>query len=216
MRIGVLGTGMVGRAIADRLLALGHEVRMGSRSASSEALAAWLGTAAEGAKGGSFAEAAAGSELIFNCTNGGASEAALAEAGAENLADKTLVDVANPLDLSDREDPKLLFCNDTSLGERIQAAFPQARVVKTLNTVSAAVMAEPSRVRGDHVVLVCGEDPAAKAQVSALLEAIGWAPEAIVDLGGIAAARAPEMYLVLWLRLWGRLDSLDFNIAIAR
>lgn len=216
MRVGVLGTGVVGRSIANKLLGLGHQVTMGSRSAAGEALGEWLAEAGEGARGGSFAEAAADSELIFNCTAGTASLAALGAAGAENLEGKTLVDVSNPLDFSQGMPPTLAVCNDDSLGEQIQAAFPGARVVKALNTVTSAVMVEPTRVRGDHSIFVCGEDAAAKAQVSALLEAFGWPPDAIVDLGEIGAARGTEMYLPLWLRLYGALGSADFNISIAR
>jgi len=216
MRVGVLGTGVVGRSIANKLLELGHQVTMGSRSASGEALGEWLAEAGEGARGGSFAEAAADSELIFNCTAGTASLAALGAAGAENLEGKTLVDVSNPLDFSQGMPPTLAVCNDDSLGEQIQAAFPQARVVKALNTVTSAVMVEPTRVRGDHSIFVCGEDAAAKAQVSALLEAFGWLPDAIVDLGEIGAARGTEMYLPLWLRLYGHFGDADFNISLAR
>jgi predicted dinucleotide-binding enzyme len=216
MRVGVLGTGAVGRAIATKLLGLGHEVRMGSRSADGEALNEWVAGAGEGASGGTFAEAAAGAELVFNCTSGSASLAALEAAGAESLAGKTLVDVANPLDFSQGMPPTLSVCNDDSLGERIQAAFPEARVVKALNTVNCEVMVDPGRVRGGHSIFVCGEDAAAKAQVGALLEAIGWPSESIVDLGPITAARATEMYLPLWLRLYGVLGTPDFNISIAR
>jgi 8-hydroxy-5-deazaflavin:NADPH oxidoreductase len=216
MRIGVLGTGAVGCAIATRMLQLGHEVTMGSRSAESEALVAWTGAAGGDAKGGTFADAAAAGELLFNCTAGIASLDALASAGADNLAGKTLVDVAVPLDFSQGVPPRLAFCNDESLGERIQAAFPETRVVKALNTVNSAVMVDPGRVRGDHSIFVCGDDAAAKAQVSALLEAIGWTAESIVDLGGVEAARGTEMYLPLWLRLYGHFGDADFNIALAR
>lgn len=216
MRVAVLGTGAVGRTIADKLLQLGHEVTMGSRSADGEGLGEWLAEAGEDAKGGSFADAAASAELIFNCTAGTASLAALGAAGAENLEGKTLVDVSNPLDFSNGMPPTLAVCNDDSIGEQIQAAFPEARVVKALNTVNSSVMVDPMRVRGDHSIFVCGEDAAAKAQVSALLEAFGWLPDAIVDLGGIDAARGTEMYLPLWLRLYGALGTADFNIAIAR
>jgi predicted dinucleotide-binding enzyme len=216
MRIGVLGTGVVGSAIATRLLQLGHTVTMGSRSADGEALAAWVGGAGEGAAGGTFAEAAAGAELVFNCTAGTASLAALDAAGADNLAGKTLVDVANPLDFSAGMPPTLSVCNDDSLAEQIQEAFPETRVVKALNTVTGAVMVDPGRIRGEHSVFVCGNDEAAKAQVKALLEAIGWSAESILDLGEIAAARGAEMYLPLWLGLYGALGTPDFNISISR
>ncbi len=216
MRVAVLGTGSVGRAIATRLLQLGHEVTMGSRSADGEALGEWLAAAGDDAKGGTFAEAAAASELVFNCTAGTASLGVLEAAGAENLAGKTLVDVANPLDFSAGFPPTLSVCNDDSLAEQIQAAFPETRVVKSLNTVNNTVMVDPGRVRGDHAIFVCGDDEAAKAQVRALLEAFGWAPESIVDLGDLSGARATEMYVALWVRLYGTLETADFNIAIAR
>lgn len=216
MRVAVLGTGTVGRTIAGKLLELGHEVTMGSRSAGGEALAEWLTEAGEGAKGGTFAEAAAASELVFNCTAGVGALAALGAAGAENLEGKTLVDVSNPLDFSQGMPPTLAVCNDDSLGERIQAAFPEARVVKALNTVTSAVMVDPGRLHGEHSILVCGNDEAAKAQVRALLEAFGWPADSIVDLGEIGAARGTEMYLALWLRLYGALGTADFNISIAR
>lgn len=216
MRIAVLGTGGVGRAIGGKLDELGHEVTMGSRAADNEALAEWVAGAGEAARGGTFAEAAAASELVFNCTAGTASLAALEAAGGENLAGKTLVDVANPLDFSGGFPPRLSVCNDDSLGEQIQAAHPEARVVKALNTVTSQVMVDPGRLRGDHSIFVCGDDEAAKAQVSALLEAFGWPQDAIVDLGEISAARGTEMYLALWIRLRGKLDTADFNIAIAR
>jgi len=214
MKIAVLGTGSVGRTIATKLLELGHGVTMGSRSAESEDLREWLDEAGEGAGGGTFAEVASSAELIFNCTAGTASLEALAAAGTENLAGKVLVDVANPLDFSAGMPPMLSVCNDDSLGERIQAAFPEARVVKALNTINAQVMTDPGRLPGAHNVFVCGNDEAAKATVRDLLESLGWPPESIVDLGGIEAARGTEMYLPLWLRLMGALGSADFNIQI--
>lgn len=214
MKVGVLGTGSVGRAIAGKLLALGHEVTMGSRWAESEALLEWLDEADETAHGGTFAEAAAAGELLFNCTAGEASLEALAAAGAENLAGKVLVDVSNPLDFSRGMPPTLTVCNDDSLGERIQAAFPEAKVVKALNTVNNQVMVDPGRLPGAHNVFVCGEDGGAKATVTALLTEFGWPQGSVVDLGGIAAARGTEMYLPLWLRLMGTLETADFNIQV--
>ena len=216
MRVGVLGTGMVGRSIGSKLAALGHEVRMGSRSAGNEGAVAWADAVGDAASEGSFADAAGFAELVFNCTAGTGSLDALAAAGEENLHRKVLVDVANPLDFSGGMPPTLSICNDDSLGERIQATFPEARVVKALNTVNSAVMVEPARVGGDHVVFVCGEDAGAKGEVEELLGSFGWPAERIVDLGGIAAARGTEMYLPLWLTLYGKLGSGDFNIALER
>ena len=215
MRIAVLGTGVVGRTIGSKLVEIGHEVRMGSRRAGNDAAVAWAEEA--GAAGeGSFGDAAGFGEIVFNCTAGGSSLDALAAAGEANLAGKVLIDVANPLDFSAGMPPTLSICNHDSLGERIQATFPEARVVKALNTVNSAVMVEPARVGGDHVVFVCGEDAGAKGEVEELLGSFGWPAERIVDLGGIAAARGTEMYLPLWLTLYGKLGSGDFNIALER
>ena len=215
MRIAVLGTGVVGRTIGSKLVEIGHEVRMGSRRAGNDAAVAWAEEA--GAAGeGSFGDAAGFGEIVFNCTAGGSSLDALAAAGEANLAGKVLIDVANPLDFSAGMPPTLSICNHDSLGERIQATFPEARVVKALNTVNNAVMVEPARVGGDHVVFVCGGDAGAKGEVEELLGSFGWPAERIVDLGGIAAARGTEMYLPLWLTLYGKLGSGDFNIALER
>jgi len=216
MRIAVLGTGVVGRTIGSKLVDLGHEVRMGSRRAGNEAAVAWVEEAGELAGEGSFGDAAGFGEIVFNCTAGGSSLDALAAAGEANLTGKVLIDVANALDFSAGMPPTLSICNDDSLGERIQATFPEARVVKALNTVNSAVMIEPGRVGGDHVVFVCGEDAGAKEEVEELLGGFGWPAERIVDLGGIAAARGTEMYLPLWLTLYGKLGSGDFNIALER
>ncbi|MGZ5336428.1 MAG: NADPH-dependent F420 reductase [Solirubrobacterales bacterium] len=216
MEIGVLGTGMVGQAIATKLVELGHEVTMGSRQAGNENAVAWAKEAGEAAAEGSFADAAGHGELVVNCTAGVASLEALDAAGKENLSGKTLIDVANPLDASQGFPPTLAFCNDDSLGERIQAAFPGARVVKTLNTMNCQVMVEPTRVPGEHAVFMSGEDEDAKHGVSELLGSFGWPGKRIVDLGGIRTARGTEMYLPLWLNLYGQLETGDFNIAVLR
>jgi predicted dinucleotide-binding enzyme len=135
--------------------------------------------------------------------------------GADNLAGKVLIDVSNPLDFSGGMPPTLSVCNDDSLGERIQAAFPEAKVVKSLNTMNNQVMTEPGRLPDAHNVFVCGEDEEAKATVTELLIEFGWPRASIIDLGGIEAARGTEMYLPLWLRLMGALGTADFNIQIS-
>jgi predicted dinucleotide-binding enzyme len=216
MKIGVLGTGMVGNAVAGKLVELGHEVRMGSREAGNEKARAWADAAGERASEGTFADAAAHGELVVNCTAGEHSLEALEQAGTDNLAGKVLLDVANPLDFSGGMPPTLGVANTDSLGERIQRAFPEARVVKSLNTMNCQVMVEPTRVPGEHDVFVCGDDERAKSDVAALLRSFGWASERIVDLGGIRSARGMEMYLPLWLSLYGTLGSGDFNIAVIR
>ena len=172
--------------------------------------------AGKGASEGTFADAAQFGELVVNCTAGVASVDVLTAAGAENLAGKVLVDIANPLDFSQGMPPALAICNDDSLGERIQATFPEARVVKTLNTMNCQVMVDPARVPGEHGVLVSGDDDSAKREVTALLGGFGWPEERIIDLGGISTARGTEMYLPLWLSLYGQLQTGDFNIGVVR
>jgi 8-hydroxy-5-deazaflavin:NADPH oxidoreductase len=216
MRIGVLGTGMVGQAIGSRLVALGHEVQMGSREAGNENARAWVERAGHGASEGSFEDAAAFGEMAFNCNAGAHSLAALEQAGRDNLAGKVLVDVANVLDSSEGAPPTVGVGTNDSLGEQIQRAFPDTKVVKSLNTMNCEVMVDPSRVPGDHSVFVCGDDVDAKDQVKALLESFGWPSGRILDLGGIRSARGAELYVALWLALWGAVGTGDFNIAVVR
>jgi len=214
MRVAVLGTGIVGRTLASALLSNGHEVRLGSRTAGNEAAVAWAEQIGGPASEGSFADAAGFGEIVINATAGGASLEALEMAGAEQLAGKVLLDVANPLDTSRGMPPTLTVCNDDSLGEQIQRALPDVRVVKTLNTVTAAVMVDPTLVEGAHSVFVAGDDASAKAQATELLQEFGWPAGSIVDLGDIAAARGMEMYLALWLRLWGAAGTPVLNVEV--
>ena len=189
---------------------------MGSRQAGNEKAVAWAEAAGEKAGEGSFADAAAHGELLFNCTSGIASVEALTSAGAQNLEGKVLVDVANAFDYATGMPPGLFVCNDDSLGERIQATFGGARVVKALNTMNCEVMVDPGRVPGEHVVVIAGNDEGAKGTVTELLSEFGWPGSRVVDLGDITAARGTEMYMALWIRLWGKLGSGDFNIALNR
>ena len=216
MRIGVLGTGMVGETLATKLVQLGHDVVMGSRTAGNEKAVAWSERFPERAAEGTFADAATHGDLVINATSGVVSLVALRTAGQQNLDGKTLLDVANPLDYSAGFPPRLAVVNDDSLGEQIQREFPAARVVKALNTMNCQVMVDPSRVPGEHDVLMAGDDAAAKDEVAQLLESFGWSAAAIIDLGGIGAARGLEAYLPLWLALMGSLGTGDFNIHVAR
>jgi hypothetical protein len=210
---GVLGTGMVGRAIASKLAELGHEVMMGSRQAGNEKAVAWAEGAGALANQGSFADAAGFGEVLVIATAGEASIEALQAAGVENLAGKVLIDVGNALDHS-QTPPAIMASTQGSLGERIQGAFPDSRVVKTLNTVNAEVMVEPSLVPGAHTMFVCGDDEAAKTEVSELLQSFGWPAEDVIDLGDISSARGMEMYVGLWLRVWQATGTLRFNIKL--
>ena len=212
MRFGVLGTGTVGQTLATKLADLGHEVTMGSRQAGNEKAVEWAQRA--GGSEGSFADAAAAAEMVVNATAGAASLEALRAAGAENLEGKVLMDVSNPLDFSQGMPPRLTVANDDSLGEQIQREFPGARVVKSLNTVNADVMVQPRIVAGSHNIFMAGDDDAAKAQVGELLQSFGWGADDILDLGDITAARGLEMYLPLWLRLYGAKGTGHLNVKV--
>ncbi|MCZ2402765.1 NAD(P)-binding domain-containing protein [Paenarthrobacter sp. Z7-10] len=216
MKIAILGTGRVGQTLAGKFVQLGHEVTMGSRDAANPKAVQWAASAGGSARADSFSGAAQGAEVILNATAGTASLQALQSAGSANLDGKVLIDVANPLDFSAGFPPSLSVVNTDSLAETIQRVFPAARVVKTLNTMTADLMVNPQLVAGgDHDVFVAGDDGDAKAVVVGLLGELGWEAGHIRDLGGLDAARALEMYLPLWLRLMMTFDqSGRFNIRI--
>ncbi|MFK0238796.1 NADPH-dependent F420 reductase [Streptomyces vinaceus] len=217
MRYAVLGTGIVGRTVAARLVSLGHEVVIGTRdpgatSARTE-YAEWQEAHPQVALT-PFADAARHGEVLVNATGGQVSVAALTEADAEHLDGKVLIDIANPLDFSRGFPPTLDPVDDDSLGELIQRTFPGLRVVKTLNTMNCRVMVEPARVAGEHSVFLSGEDADAKKSVRELLYSFGWPEASVLDLGGIESARGTEMLLPIWLRLMGTLGHTDFNFHI--
>ena len=215
MKIGVLGTGMVGNAIATKLVALGHDVKMGARSATNEKATAWAKDKGLHGSHGAFADAALHGQIVFNCTAGAISLDVVKAAGIVNLRDKVLIDVSNPLDFSRGFPPSSIFRGEDSTGEQLQRHLPGTSVVKTLNTVNCKVMVEPSRVPGDHDVFVAGDDAASKARVSEILTGwFGW--KTVVDLGGINAARGLEAYGVAWVHLFRELKTADFNIKIVR
>ena len=212
MKYGVLGSGMVGQAISARLVELGQDVMVGTRDITK--LTEWH-AANPGIKIGSFEQAAAHGELLFNATSGGGSINALTMAGESNLNGKILIDIANPLDFSQGFPPSLTISNTDSLGEQIQKTFPALKVVKTLNTMTARIMVYPREVAdGDHQIFVSGNDAQAKAQVIELLQSFGWS--SILDLGNITTARGTEMYLALWVRMYGAMQNGMFNIKIAK
>ncbi|TLM74985.1 NADPH-dependent F420 reductase [Pseudarthrobacter sp. NamB4] len=226
MKIAVLGTGTVGRALAEAFSALEHEVVMGTRDPEGTA-----GRTGPDMMGGppfkewhaahrrvqleTYAGAAGAGEMVVNATKGAGSLDALGAAGAARLAGKVLMDVSNPLDFSQGMPPVLNPVNTDSLAERIQRAFPGAMVVKTLNTMNAGLMVNPRNIAGgDHSVFVSGDDEAAKATVTELLQALGHRD--VIDLGDITSARGAEMLLPLWLRLYAALGTPDFNIKVVR
>ena len=225
MDIAVLGTGMVGRAIADRLDELGHAVTVGTRDPEATVsrtepdgmgnppFFAWHadhpGVALE-----TYERAASGAELVFLATSGSAALEVLGSAGAGSLAGKPVVDLTNPLDFSDGFPPTLFVKDSDSLGEQLQRAFPDALVVKTLNTLTASLMVRPGTLPESTSIFVSGDDEGAKATVTALLESFGHTD--VIDLGGIETARGPEMFLPVWLRLMAVLGTGEFNVKVVR
>ncbi len=225
MKIAVIGTGMVGRTLAARLGELGHDVTIGTRdpettlartepdATGTPGFGAWAGQN-PGIRVATFGEAARDAELLVNATNGGVSIDALRRAGAGERTGTIILDIANPLDFSAGMPPTLFVKDTYSLGEQLQDAFPDARVVKSLNTLNAALMADPGRLPESSTVFVSGNDADAKQVVTGLLEQFGHAD--IIDLGDLSTARGTEMLLPVWLRLWGALGSPDFNFKIVR
>jgi predicted dinucleotide-binding enzyme len=219
MRIGILGTGSVGRTLAGKLSELGNTVSIGTRNIESTldkaAFLEWHKNFPSVSLR-TFSAAASSSQFIFNCTNGMSSIEALTLAGAENLKGKILIDVSNPLDFSKGMPPTLSVVNDDSLGEQIQRTFPEVKVVKALNTLTASLMVNPLKLTGDHNLFVCGDDANAKSRVIEIFNSFGWRGSQIIDLGDISNARGTEMVLPLWIRLWGSLGTPEFNFHIQR
>ena len=136
-------------------------------------------------------------------------------AGADKVGTKTLIDTANILDFSKGMPPRALASQDNCLAEEIQLVFPNLKVVKCFNTVTAPLMTNPKALAGgDHTIFVSGNDSAAKAEVSELLRSFGWSD--ILDLGDVSTARGPEMYMAMWLRLWGATGSGTVNVKVVR
>lgn len=226
-KIAVFGTGVVGQTLASRLSGLGHPVVVGTRD-----VAATLARSEKDNYGNppfrdwaaqhpqittaTFAEAAAFGEMIVNCTVGNGSLDALRAAGADALNGKIMIDIANPLDFSQGFPPFLTIANTSSLAEVLQEAFPELRIVKTLNTMNAWVMVKPELVPGDHTVFMSGNDAEAKNEVGEILKSFGWQPKNIIDLGDITTARGTEMLLPIWVRLYGALQTPMFNFHIAK
>jgi predicted dinucleotide-binding enzyme len=225
MKTGILGSGTVGRTLAAGCVRQGHQVMIGTRDPAAllartvdsprggKSFAQWHGENPQVSLG-TFAEAAAHGEILVNATAGSGSLAALKLAGESNMAGKLMLDVSNPLDFSRGFPPSLTVVNTDSLGEQIQKAFPRTKVVKTLNTVTAALMVDPGQLAGgEHAIFVCGNDAEAKKQATEILARwFGW--KQVIDLGDITNARGTEMYLPLWVRLYGALGSPVFNVRI--
>ena len=223
MKIGIIGSGIVAQTLGTKLVQLGHDVALGTRDPGKlddkkgfgGSLGEWLAKASGKAKVVSFRDAAAHGELLINATHGQNSVDALKLAGDDALGTKVLIDVSNELDASKGMPPRVGASQDSCLAERIQAAFPKLRVVKSLNTINCNVMVDPKAVAGgDHTVFVSGNDAPAKAAVGELLKSFGW--KDILDLGDVSSARGPEMYMAMWLRLWGATKTGMLNVKVVR
>ena len=227
MKIIVLGTGMVGQVIANKLGTEGHQVFMGTRDAKKTiknttpnqmtgiSFADWYKNNQK-VQVKDFSDLPSDSELVINATSGAGSLAALQLVGKNKLKDKIILDIANPLDFSKGMPPSLTICNTDSLGEQIQREFPESKVVKSLNTMNAYLMMNPSLISGDHSVFLSGNDSRAKETVKNLLSSLGWKPQNIIDLGDITTARGTEMLLPVWVRLYSALGTPEFNFNIVR
>jgi hypothetical protein len=223
MKIGIIGSGVVGQTLGAKLIGLGHDLILGTRDPSKlddkkmfgATLRDWKSQTEGRAQIATFKEAAAHGELLINATSGLVSLEALKLAAADKVGSKVLIDVANELDHSKGMPPAVLASQERCLAEKLQVAFPNLKVVKTLNTIGAPVMVEPKAVGGgDHTVFVSGNDAEAKATVVALLKSFGWTD--VLDLGDISSARGPEMYMAMWIRLWGATKTGMLNIKVVR
>jgi predicted dinucleotide-binding enzyme len=225
MKIGILGTGVVGQTIAEKVSQLGHDVMIGTRDKEKTLakkdkdnfgrppFSEWHKNNPK-IKLGTLSETASFGEVLVNATNGVGSVDALKQAGEKNLADKILIDISNPLDFSRGMPPSLTICNTDSLGEQIQKAFPKTKVVKSLNTLNAYLMVNPSLLPETTNLFLNGNDANAKAQVRKLLNSFGWKDKDIIDMGDISTARGTEQLLPIWVRLWGALQTPIFNFKI--
>jgi len=223
MKIGIIGSGVVAQTLGTKLIELGHDVVLGTRDPAkldekknmAGTLREWLAKVNKKGRVATFQEAAAHGDLLFNVTNGGASIEALKLAAADKVGTKVLIDTSNELDFSKGMPPGALASQSNCLGERIQAAFPNLKVVKSLNTIGAPVMVAPQALAGgEHTVFVSGNDTPAKAATAELLKSFGW--KDVLDLGDISSARGPEMYMAMWLRLWGATGTGMLNVKVVR
>jgi predicted dinucleotide-binding enzyme len=195
MKVGVLGSGDVGKVLADGFIKHGHEVMVGTRSP--EKLSEWKAGAGKNGHVGSFADAAAFGEMIVLAVKGGAAQSTLTMAGAENIKGKTIIDASNPIADAPPEKGVLKFFTtlDNSLMEQLQSAYPEAHFVKAFNSIGNALMVNPDLGGIKPTMFICGNDAKAKGQVNSILNAFGFESE---DMGGAEAARAIEPLCMLW------------------
>jgi 8-hydroxy-5-deazaflavin:NADPH oxidoreductase len=212
MKIGILGTGMVGETLGTKFVQLGHQVKMGSRTANNESAAKWVKAAGANASQGTFADAAAFGDMVFICLKGAVFLDVAKTLSPGALAGKVVVDVSNPLEFSNGS-LSLSICNDNSLGEEVQKAVPSAKVVKSFNTVNCDVMVDPAK-GGNPTMFVCGNDSGAKKQFTELIQTLGWRD--IIDIGDITKSRGTEALMHLWMNLFSLFGTPHFGWKIVR
>jgi hypothetical protein len=211
-RVGVLGSGEVGRRLAAGFSSRGHDVMIGSREPDKPELREWLDGDGAGINAGTFPETAAHGDLIVLAVLGNAAEEAIAEAGPDSFAGKIVIDAMNPLDFSAGFPPKLSICGEDSLGERVQRALPDAKVVKAFNTIGNPYFVDPSFSEGRPTMLIAGNDDDAKRTVGDIVADFGW-PDAI-DIGGIEGSRELEAICILWVKIGGRRGAWDHGFKL--
>jgi predicted dinucleotide-binding enzyme len=211
-RVGVLGSGEVGRRLAMGFCSRGHDVMIGSRDPGKPELRDWLSGDGKGVQAGTFAQTAAHGELLALAVLGDAAEQAIADAGPDNFGGKVVIDAMNPLDFSAGFPPKLSVTGEDSLGERVQRALPDAKVVKAFNTIGNASFVDPAFSEGKPTMLIAGDDTDAKRTVGDVLADFGW--PAPVDIGGIEASRELEAICIAWVKIGGARGAWDHGFKL--
>ncbi len=211
-RVGVLGSGEVGRCLAAGFASRGHEVMIGSRDPAKPELREWLSGEGVGIERGTFAETAQYGDLLVLAVLGDAAEAAIADAGAPNFSGKVVIDTMNPLDFSGGFPPKLSVAGEDSLGERVQRALPDANVVKAFNTIGNPYFVDPSFGEGQPTMLVAGDDADAKGTVGDALADFGWTD--VIDIGGIEGSRELEAICIVWVKIGGARGAWDHGFKL--
>lgn len=195
MKIGILGSGIVGQQLGLGFLRSGHEVKIGTRDP--QKLNDWGVKTEERGTVGTFSETALWGDVIVLAINWAGLENAISLIDKESVKNKIVIDVTNPLDFSNGAPPKLLSAPDNSGGEKVQKLLPEARVVKAFNTISANIMTNPKLEKGTPDLFIAGNDSDAKYFVSAVAMEWGW--NSIIDLGGIGQSYLLEANAMLWI-----------------
>jgi predicted dinucleotide-binding enzyme len=212
MKIGVLGSGGVGRRLAAGFRTRGDDVMIGSRDPEKAELREWSAGPGAGVELGTFERTAEHGEILVLAVLGDAAEEAIAAAGPERFTGKVVIDAMNPLDFSGGFPPKLSIVGNDSLGERVQRTLPGAKVVKAFNTIGNAYFVEPRFSDGHPTMLIAGDDEGAKHTVAGILADFGWAD--VVDIGGIEGSRELEAICIVWVKVGGARGSWDHGFKL--